>query len=105
MTTTMTVEATGAKLRELAAEHGSGVTQLGTLFVRVTRHGNDWACELSDDKSISSGVIDEWYKAASVPHGSTWRCAYGGREWRVEWIGTEDAAPEGTRAFYLGGAK
>ena len=47
----------GAKLRELAAEHGSGVTQLGTLFVRVTCHGNDWALELNDDKSIGTVTV------------------------------------------------
>ena len=50
MTTTMTVEATGAYLRQLAAEHGSAATQLGTLFVRVTRHGNDWAARQAEQR-------------------------------------------------------
>jgi hypothetical protein len=98
------VDYLGSKLRALAAEHGSGVTQLGSLFVRVTNHGSNWALELNDDKPIGGAVIDEWYKATGVPHGSTWRCAYGAMEWRCEWQGTEDAAPEGTPAFYLGGA-
>jgi hypothetical protein len=106
MTTTMTVEATGAYLRQLAAEHGSAATQLGTLFVRVTRHGNDWALEFSDDKPIDNRVLDEWSTAVGVVPGT----GYGSNnaqhtEVRLTWTGTEDAAPEGTPAFYLGGAR
>ena len=97
------VDYLGKKLRALAAEHGSGVTQLGSLFVRVTNHGNGWALELSDDKLIDSGTVSEWAEAAGVTVGSQWRGAYGGKEWRVEWIGTEEPAPAGTQAFYLGG--
>ena len=96
----------GAKLRELAAEHGSGVTQLGTLFVRVTCHGNDWALEFSDDKPIDNRVLDEWALAVGV----VFETGYGSNNAqhtivRMTWTGTEDAAPEGTKAFYLGGAK
>ncbi len=103
MTTTMTVEATGAYLRQLAAEHGSAATQLGTLFVRVTRHGNDWACELNDDKPIGGDTVGEWDKAVGVTHGGTWREAYGRKVMRCEWTGTEEPAAAGSRAFYLGG--
>jgi hypothetical protein len=95
----------GAKLRELAAEHGSGVTQLGTLFVRVTCHGNGWACELNDDKPIFMWQANEWGMAAGVPEGTEWRFTAQLMVARCEWQGTEDAAPEGARAFYLGGAK
>ena len=97
------VDYLGKKLRELAAEHGSGVTQLGSLFVRVTNHGNGWALELSDDKPIDSTIVSEWATAVGVTVGSQWRGAYQGREWRVEWIGTEEPALEGPQAFYLGG--
>ena len=99
------VTSLGALLREQAAECGSSVTRLGTLFVRVTRHGCNWALELSDETRISGDVIGEWDKAVGVTHGATWRAAYGGKEWRCEWQGTEDAAPAGTPAFYLGGAR
>ena len=95
----------GAKLRELAAEHGSGVTQLGTLFVRVTRHGNDWALELNDDKLVFPWRANEWGMAVGVPEGTEWRFTAGLMIARCEWQGTEDAAPEGTPTFYLGGAK
>ena len=97
------VDYLGKKLRELAAEHGSGVTQLGSLFVRVTNHGNGWALELSDDKPIDSTIVSEWATAVGVTVGSQWRGAYQGQEWRVEWIGTEEPALEGPQAFYLGG--
>lgn len=93
----------GKKLRALAAEHGSGVTQLGTLFVRVTNHGNEWACELNDDKPIGGDTVGEWDKAVGVTHGGTWREAYGRKVMRCEWTGTEEPAAAGSRAFYLGG--
>jgi hypothetical protein len=99
------VAALGALLREQAAECGSSVTRLGTLFVRVTRHGNEWALELSDDTRIGGNVIQEWNAAVGVPYGSKWVSAYGRKEWRCEWTGTEDTAPAGSKAFYLGGAK
>ncbi len=93
----------GAKLRQLAAEHGSGVTQLGTLFVRVTCHGNEWALELSDDQHIDNSVLSEWRAAVSVPEGAKYDSAYGRRELRVRWTGTEEPAAAGSQAFYLGG--
>jgi hypothetical protein len=94
----------GAKLRQLAAEHGSGVTQLGTLFVRVTCHGNEWACELCDDKPIDNRVLDEWARAVGV----VVETGYGSNNKqhtivRWTWIGTEEPAAAGSQAFYLGG--
>ena len=97
------VDYLGKKLRELAAEHGSGVTQLGSLFVRVTNHGNGWALELSDETSIGGNIAVEWGRAVGIPQGTRWVSAYGRKEWRCSWQGTEDAAPEGAKAFYLGG--
>lgn len=101
------VTALGALLREQAAECGSSVTRLGTLFVRVTRHGNDWALELCDDKPISTDTAQEWANAVGVPlsadENATTSCM--GQILRYEWQGTEDAAPAGTPAFYLGGAR
>jgi hypothetical protein len=99
------VQYLGSKLRALAADHGSGVTQLSTLFVRVTRHGNDWALELCDDKPVFPWQAQEWGRALSVPDGAEWRHTAGMMIARCEWQGTEDAAPEGTKAFYLGGGK
>lgn len=94
----------GKKLRALAAEHGSGVTQLGTLFVRVTCHGNNWALELNDDEPVWQSIRDEWAIAVGQdPALVEWRFESNGMVVRYEWQGTEDAAPEGTKAFYLGG--
>jgi len=91
----------GAKLRQLAAEHGSGVTQLGTLFVRVTCHGNEWACELNDDKPVFPWQAQEWGKAVGVPEGTEWRHTAQLMVARCEWTGTEEPAAAGTQAFYL----
>jgi len=97
------VDYLGSKLRELAAEHGSGVTQLGSLFARVTNSGNGWALELSDDKPIDRAVIDEWAAAVGVGIGSQWSGAYLGREWRIVWTGDEEPSTDGPKAFYLHG--
>ena len=98
------VDYLGKKLRELAAEHGSGVTQLGTLFVRVTNHGNGWALELNDDKEIPAETVNEWADAVGAPESANLFPAYQFKEWRCSWQGTEEPAPEGPQAFYLGGA-
>jgi len=91
----------GAKLRQLAAEHGSSVTQLGTLFVRMTCHGNSWALELNDETRIGGIVVGEWGTAVGVPYGTKWVSAYGRKVWRCEWTGTEEPAAAGSQAFYL----
>lgn len=98
----------GAKLRALAAEHGSGVTQLGSLFVRVTCHGNDWALELNDDEPVWQSIRDEWAIAVGIPDYPAlvdWRFESGGMVARCEWTGTEEPAAEGTQAFYLRGKR
>ena len=99
------VDYLGKKIRTLAAEHGSGVTQLSSLFVRVTNHGNEWALELNDDKPLDEYIAEEWAQAVGMPFGIEWRTTANAMVWRGEWQGAEDAAPEGPRAFYLGGAK
>jgi len=40
-----------------------------------------------------------------APAVVAWRNEAHGRVARCEWQGTEDAAPDGAKAFYLGGAK
>ena len=102
------VAALGALLREQTAECGSSVTRLGTLFVRVTHHGNSWALELNDDEPVWQSIRDEWAIAVGVPGAPQlpeWRFESNGMVARCEWTGTEDAAPAGSKAFYLGGAK
>lgn len=99
------VDYLGVKIRQLAAEHGSGVTQLGSLFVRVTNHGNEWALELNDDVPIDFVVMGEWSAAVGTPALVDWRFESNGMVARCEWQGTEEPAPAGAKAFYLGGAK
>ena len=100
------VDYLGKKIRALAAEHGSGVTRLGSLFVRVTNHGCNWALELNDDEPVWQSIRDEWSVAVGVPDApqlADWRFESDGMVARCEWTGTEDAAPSGTKAFYLSG--
>ena len=99
------VSALGRLIRELAAEHGSGVTRLGTLFVRVTNHGNEWALEFSDEAPIDNRVLDEWAIAVGVPPNFVPTNNKQHTEVRLSWQGTEEPAPAGPQAFYLGGKR
>lgn len=94
-----------AYMREQAALHGSHTLQLGPLFARVTAHGNAWALELQDTEPIDNRVLDGWALAFGLPR--TTAVAHNAKHtiWRAEWTTDDEPAPEGTRAFYLGGAR
>lgn len=104
----MTIADMGAYLRREAAEKGYGTLQAGSLFVRVTRHGADWALELCDEQPTWQIVRDEWATAVGIPDypaSGDWRFESDGKVARCSWTGTEDAAAEGTPVFRMGGAK
>ena len=103
MAATMTIEATGAYLCREAAEKGYATAQVSSLFVRVTRHGNEWALELCDETPIDAVTVGAWDKAVGVTHGGVWRCEAHGKVWRCEWQGTEEPAADGPRATWIGG--
>ncbi len=92
----------GAHLRTVAAETGWCVVKDGALFVRLTRHGNDWALELNDETPVTEAATLAWATAAGVPPHAQWLTTAQGKIWRCEWQGTEDAAPDGPRATWLG---
>jgi hypothetical protein len=99
----MTRQEIAEYVRREAASKGYGTAQDGSLFVRATRHGCDWALELCDETPIDTATAQAWANAVGVPlsaddHATT--CA-AGRVWRYEWTGTEDAAPEGSKATWL----
>lgn len=100
---TMTVEATGAYLRQQAATKGYGTAQAGSLFAHVTRHGCEWALELCDETEIDGDTVDAWDAVIDAPADAVWRSEAHGRVWRCEWTGTEEPAPAGTKATWQGG--
>ncbi len=97
--------ALGATMRKVALEDGYCTREIGTLIVRVTRHGADWALELCDETPIDAVTMEMWRKAVGAPVFGEWRGTAGGRVMRFAWEGTEDAAPEGSAVTWMGGAK
>lgn len=102
-----TIEPMGAWMRKQTEANGTCTREIGTLFLHLTRHGNEWALELCDEKPISIEVAQHWANEVGAPVGAdehATTCA-AGRVWRYEWQGTEEPAAAGSQAFYLGGAK
>jgi hypothetical protein len=100
----MTRQEIAEYVRREAADKGYGTAQDGSLFVRVTRHGCDWALELCDEALIDNRTIDAWFRAVGIPVDGC-MCANNATHtiWRCEWTGTEDAAPEGSKATWIAG--
>jgi hypothetical protein len=99
--------ALGAAMRMAVTGSGAagGCTrEVGTLFLHLTRYGNEWALELCDETPIDPATMDTWRKAVEAPVFGTWRTEAHGKVARFEWQGTEDAAPAGSKATWIGGA-
>lgn len=101
MKMTMAIEDTGAYLRREAAEKGGASAQAGSLFIHVTRHGNDWALELCDETPIDAVTAGVWDKAVCGDGEAVWHKAAHGRVWRCEWQGDEDPAPAGSKTTWI----
>ncbi len=97
--------AVGARMRKVCEkESPSSVTKnIGTLFVMLSRYGNEWALELADEIPLDNRTLDAWALAVGVPAG--FMCANNKQHTivRLTWQGTEEPAAPGTQAFYLGG--
>lgn len=98
----------GAAMRKQAEESGSATRMIGTLVLRLTRDGHDWALELNDETPIDPATMQVWAAAVEVPGGTPVYKAYGGKVWRLEW--RDDKEEEAARraeiaAFYLHGGK
>lgn len=100
--------ALGAAMHKQANDSGSATREIGTLVLRLTKDGNDWALELNDETPIDPATMQVWAAAVEVPGGTPVYKAYGGKVWRLEW--RDDKAEEDARraevvAFYLNGGK
>ncbi len=99
--------AAGAAMRKVCEkESPSSVTKnIGTLFVMLSRYGNDWALELSDEIPLDNRTIDAWALAIGVPSNFTPSNNKQHTIVRLTWQGTEEPAPAGSQAFYSGGKR
>lgn len=101
-------DALGAAMRKQSEESGSATREIGTLVLRLTKNGNDWALELNDETPIDPATMQVWAVAVGVPGGTPVYKAYGGKVWRLEWRDDrEEAATQRAEvvAFYLHGGK
>jgi len=79
---------------------------IGTMVLRLTKDGHDWALELNDETPIDPATMQVWCAAVEVPGGSEVFKAYGGKVWRIVW--RDDREEEAAHraevvAFYLNG--
>ena len=100
-------KALGAAMRKAAANNGApmgGCTrEIGTLFLHLTRYGNDWVLELCDETPIDIETCKTWQYAVGAPVGLQWRFTAHDKVARCEWQGTEDPAPAGSKVTWIGG--
>ncbi len=100
--------ALGAAMLKDADANNHATRTIGTLVLRLTKNGNDWALELNDETPIDPATMQVWAEAVEVPGGTPVYKAYGGKVWRLEW--RDDKEEEAARraevvAFYLHGGK
>lgn len=98
----------GAEIRKWADTNKHCSREIGTMILRLTKNGNDWALELNDKTPIDPATMQVWAAAVGVPGGTPVYKAYGGKVWRLEW--RDDKEEEAARraeiaAFYLHGGK
>jgi len=98
--------ALGAAMRKQTEANNHCTREIGTLFLRLTRYGNDWALELNDETPIDPETAQVWAAAVGAPGGTEFRKTAHGKVWRFTWQDDGDPAPDTLRAFYLrGGAR
>ena len=100
--------ALGAGMVKEADANNHAARTIGTLVLRLTKDGNDWALELNDETPIDPATMQVWAAAVGVPGGTEVYKAYGGKVWRLEWRNNreEEAANRAELvAFYLHGGK
>lgn len=100
--------ALGAAMLKEAEANNQATREIGTLVLRLTKDGHDWALELNDETPIDPATMQVWAAAVGVPGGTDVCKAYGGKVWRLEW--RDDREEEGARraelvAFYLHGKR
>ena len=101
-------ETIGPDMRKHVDANGNCTRQVGTLFLHLTQHGNDWALELNDETPINPEVALHWAIEGGAPGGTEFRKTAQGRVWRFEWQDNrEEAAAQRAEivAFYLHGGK
>lgn len=101
-------DALGAAMLKEAVANNNATRTIGTLVLRLTKNGNDWALELNDETPIDPATMQVWAAAVGVPGGTEVRKAYGGKVWRLEWQDNrEEVAAQRAElvAFYLHGGK
>jgi hypothetical protein len=94
--------ALGAAMRKEADANNHCTREIGTLFLRMTRYGGDWALELNDETPIDDATAQTWAQAAGVPDGTKWRKTAHGKVWRCEWRESGYGEPLPPRGFWLG---
>jgi len=100
--------ALGAAMLKEAEANNHATRTIGTLVLRLTRNGNDWALELNDETPIDQTTALVWLAAVDAPGGTEFHKTAQGRVWRFEWIDNrEEVAAQRieTVAFYLHGGK
>jgi hypothetical protein len=100
--------ALGAAMRAKADANNHATREIGTLILRMTKDGHDWAFELNDETPIDPATAQVWAAAVGVPGGTEFRKTAHGKVWRFEWIDNrEEVATQRAEvvAFYLHGGK
>lgn len=100
--------ALGAAMLKEADANNHATREIGTLVLRLTKNGNEWALELNDETPIDPATMQTWWAAVGAPAGNEVYKAYGGKVWRIEW--RDDREVEAARraelvAFFLHGGK
>ena len=100
--------ALGAAMRAEADANNHATREIGTLILRMTKDGHDWALELNDETPIDQTTALVWLAAVGAPGGTEFRKTAHGKVWRFEWIDNrEEVATQRAEvvAFYLHGGK
>ncbi len=97
------IEPMGAWMRKQTEANGNCTREVGTLFLHLTKYGNDWALELNNEAPITPEVAQHWAVECGAPGGTEFRKTAHGKVWRFTWQDASDPAPDTVRAFYLHG--
>ena len=101
-------EALAAEMRRIVAAEPTAplanvTRQIGPLYIRLYRHGQDWTLSLQNDAPIPEETRTAWGAAVGAPAEAEWRHTARYMSCLLEWVDVGEDAPEVRGAAMWGG--
>ena len=92
-------EALAAEMRRIVAAEPTAplanvTRQIGPLYIRLYRHGQDWTLCLQNDTPITLETRTAWGAAVGAPPEAEWRHTARYMVCLLEWVDVGEVAPE-----------